>query len=214
MIIGTLTTGSGVVSTINLQYLPQQIWYVAATQLTSLKVEVLGEDAPIVDLDADGLSAIGLQDRVGNVTNSYIIPLADGLVTNKNVVMTFTNSAAQTPDINAFSKEEGLNFVKSSKQKVLASSGVDVPGDSFDLISFENGTNASDVLNITFIDEDTGKEIVQKFTLADLQIDNSIDSRVNNTDEDYYIEQDGTILNINYVPNADTTLYIVKREGT
>lgn len=206
MDIGTLTTGAGVETPIDLTYLPQFIAFEAATQLTSLKVEVLGEGT-IVDLDADGLSTIGTSGMISQKTNGYLIPLADGLVKGKNVTLTFKNSAAQTPTIRAFSfNDEGANYIRSTQQKVFASSGIQIDGGAFTFISFENGSATDDELNVTFL---SGRgAVVQKMTLTDLQIRNSTRYLIQNTDEDYYMIQDGTIGKIDYIPNADTTLYL------
>jgi hypothetical protein len=98
MKIGTIATGAAVETTINLNYVPQYIYYVAATQLSSIRVTVEG-DGTILDLDTTGLTAVGSITRFGTVANAYLIPLADGLVKNKVTQLTFTNSAAQTPDV-------------------------------------------------------------------------------------------------------------------
>src|SRR4030042_3942145 len=112
MKIGTLTTGVGVQTVIKLNYLPQYIYYLAATQLTGLIVTVSG-DGVICNLDATGLSAISGIRRYGAVATSYMIPLADGFIPNKVVEMVFTNSAAQTPDIFGFSNNKGDVYVYS-----------------------------------------------------------------------------------------------------
>lgn len=118
MKIGTLTTGAAVVTTIDLQYIPEKIFYVAATQLTSVKAEVLGEGV-ILDLDATGLTAQGKHRIVGGVTNGYVLDLADGIITGKSLRLTFTNSAAQTPDIFAFGDNAGSIYVRTLKATVL-----------------------------------------------------------------------------------------------
>lgn len=204
MVIGTLTTGDTVVTVINLTYLPEYITYEAATQLTALKVEVLGEDAPILDLDAVGLSTIGRSGMYSRKTNGYAIPLANGLIKGKNVVMTFTNSAAQTPAIRAWSDSVGDSYVKSFRQKTFAASGIDVPGTAFGFISFSNGTAATDELNISV------GGVTQKFNLIDLQVRNSMMYDIDNAVADYYLLQDGSVENVNYVPSSDTVLYFQK----
>lgn len=118
MKVGTLTTGAGVVTTIDLQFCPEKIAYVAATQLTGLKVEVLGEGV-VVDLDATGLTAQGRHRLVGFPTNGYVIDVADGIITGKNTRLTITNSAAQTPDIFAMGDNNGNIYVRTQKATVL-----------------------------------------------------------------------------------------------
>lgn len=123
MKIGTLTTGATVVTTITLNYLPQYLYFIAATALTSIKVNVAG-DGVICDLDSDGIAGISGIRRFGAVTNSYYIPLANGLIPNKVVTITITNSAAQTPAIYGHSLQKGNMYLTSLQQTALASSGV------------------------------------------------------------------------------------------
>lgn len=120
MKIVTLTTGTGVVTTKDLNYVPQYIAFAAATQLTGFKCEVLGEGV-ICDLDANGLTALGRHRLAGYPTNGYVIPLADGKIINKNVTLTFTNSAAQTPDVYAGGMRVGSNYIRTTRAKVFAS---------------------------------------------------------------------------------------------
>lgn len=119
----TLTTGVGIVTTQDANYLPMYLYYVATTQLTGLKVTVAG-DGVVLDLDAAGLNSISGIRRFGAVANSFYIPLADGFVPNKVVIYEFTNSAAQTPDIFSHSlANDGDMYIVSTRTKVLASSG-------------------------------------------------------------------------------------------
>ena len=104
--IGTMTTGVGVVTTFNLTWVPQYIHFVAGTQLTGLRVSVLG-DGVITDLDAAGLSVLYNIRQFGQVTDGYTIPVANGLVRGKNVEITATNSAAQTPILYGVSMAAG-----------------------------------------------------------------------------------------------------------
>ena len=113
-----MTTGAAVVKTIDLQFCPEKLFYVAATQLTALKVEVLGEGV-IVDLDATGLTAQGRHRLVGVVTNGYVIDVADGIITGKNTRLTFTNSAAQTPDVFVTGDNIGSIYIRTQKATVL-----------------------------------------------------------------------------------------------
>lgn len=203
MIIGTLTTGVGVVTTINLNYLPQYLAFAAATQLTALKIEVLG-GGTLVDLDADGLSTIGRANLDGKVTNGYVIELSDGLKKDVNVVMTFTNSAAQTPSIRVWSEENFTSYIVSKRQTIFANTQASFSGSQFDFISFENGTAGSDELNVVW---ESG--VVQKMDLVDLQYRNGFDNAIDNADEDYYLDNDeGQVRSISYIPSAQTVLYV------
>lgn len=93
-----LTTGAAAVTPANTTYLPKIFWYTAATQLTGVKITVQG-DGVIFDSDANGLTHCGTNRLFGQVTNSYTFRISNGLITNKNVLWEFTNSAAQTPSV-------------------------------------------------------------------------------------------------------------------
>jgi hypothetical protein len=116
--IGTLTTGAAVVTTFDLPYTPEFIKYTAATQLTGLRVEVYGQGVTI-DLDATGLTALGKHRVMSIATNMYRIPVADGILKNKPCKLSFTNSAAQTPDIMVSGDNDGAFLIKAEKATVL-----------------------------------------------------------------------------------------------
>jgi hypothetical protein len=122
MKIGTLTTGAGVETIIKLNYVPQYLYFVAATALTNVRVSVAGSGI-IADLDSDGIKGVSGIRRFGAVANSYLIPLSDGLIPNKVTEIVIVNSASQTPDIYGFSLSTGTSFIVSQRQTVLASSG-------------------------------------------------------------------------------------------
>lgn len=94
----TLTTGAAVVTTANLAFLPERIAFAAATQLTGVKISVQG-DGVVFDSDANGLTHVGVNRVLGQVTNNYVLTLANSLIPAKNVLFEFTNSAAQTPTV-------------------------------------------------------------------------------------------------------------------
>jgi hypothetical protein len=199
MKIGTLTTGVGVVTTIKLNYLPQYLYYIAATQLTGLVVTVAG-DGVIVNLDAVGLAAISGIRRYGAVANSYMIPLADGFVPNKVVEMVFTNSAAQTPDIFGFSLVKGDGYAVSFMETVLASSGK----------IFENFAHlavlsmaATDLLTINYEDGH-----VQDFNSVELL---GLYTLYSNETDSYCIDNlDFAIVSVKLVPAADRKVLVTR----
>lgn len=199
MNIGTLTTGAGVVTTINLNYLPAYIYYVAATQLTGIKVTVAG-DGVILDLDAGGLSAIEHIRRIGSTANDALIPLADGLVPNKVVELVFTNSAAQTPVVSAMSMKKGLAYIVTRRQTVLAASGVKF--ENFAYIGFST-IGATDELNVEFRDGH-----LQKFVAADVLAWLSL---TQNGVGNYAIDNlEGMIKYIHWIPTANAVAYVMK----
>jgi prepilin-type processing-associated H-X9-DG protein len=199
MKIATLTTGSGVVTVATLNYLPAYLYYIAATQLTGLKVTVAG-DGVICDLDAAGLNAVSGVRRYGAVANSYMVPLADGFVPNKVVEITFTNSATQTPDVYGFSLQKGTAYMVSRIQKVLASSGATF--ENFAQIAFSSPTT-TDEINVGFVDGH-----VQKFVNVELLGWYTLYS--NETDS-YCIDNiEGEIDYVNIIPSTDRTCYLLR----
>jgi len=103
-ILTTLTTGAAVVTTANTTFIPKYFFYAAATQLTGVKITVQG-DGVVFDSDANGLTHCGVNRVLGQVTNNFFFRIANGLITNKNVIWEFTNSAAQTPIVYISSDE-------------------------------------------------------------------------------------------------------------
>lgn len=199
--IGTMTTGVGVVTTFNLTFVPQYIHYVAGTQLTGLKVSVLG-DGVLTDLDAAGLSALYNIRQFGQLANGYTIPVADGLIPGKNVEITATNSAAQTPTLYAISLQYGSAYIQCLRQTALANSGVVLERFAYMAIP---AIAAGDDLNITFVDG-----LVQKFTNAELApVANLFQSAslniIDNTEQ--------MIDAVQYTPAANRTVYVVRASG-
>lgn len=199
MILGTLTTGAASVDTIRLNYLPQYIYYVAATQLTSIRVSVAGE-AVILDLATGGLNVISGMRRYGAVANSYLIPLADGFIPNKVVEITTVNSAAQTPIIYGASLRKGQVYMTNLQTTVLAASG-----QLFEDFSHLGvvSMGATDALTVGYVDghiqEYNSVELLGYYTL----FSNEVDS--------YCIDNfDGAIDYVKLIPAADRVVVISK----
>lgn len=162
--LGTLTTGAAVVSTFNSTYVPKYFFYVAATQLTGVKITVQG-DGVIFDSDTNGLTHCGTNRLFGQVTNGYYFRISNGFIKGKNVIWEFTNSAAQTPVVYVDSDEtppEGAAmYLQLLRQAVLANSGQNF--EDFATLSFPS-LGATDVVNMLFND---GTQ--QQFNRADIQ---------------------------------------------
>lgn len=203
MRIGTLTTGSGVVTTISLTYLPSALHFDAGTQLTGLKVTVLG-DGVITDLDAAGLNAVGKANRVTSDVGITFIPLADGIVTGKNVTIEITNSAAQTPAIYAFSMKKKAGFyIRNIQQKAFASTPVEFAGF---MAAYFPSFVAADEMNVTYRDG-----LVQKMAPEDLRVINSIDNQINDNGNDFYVNNVGmNVKGVSFIADSDQQVYLTK----
>jgi len=203
MKIGTLTTGVGVVTTIDLQYCPEYIYYTAATQLTGLKVEVLGRSGgAILDLDAAGLSCVGVLGVVGQVANSYKLVLADGLIKGVTVRLTFTNSAAQTPDIFAGADNLGDAYIITEKKALLLNSNTEFS--KFGVIFCPTLAATTDLVTINF--EDGLSQIFERTDLKALSSDIQYvpQYQINNLA--------GTIKTVNINVAATQTIYLTRFE--
>lgn len=152
VILGTLTTGAGVVTTFNTTYLPKYFQYASATQLTGVKITVQG-DGVIFDSDANGLNHCGTNRLYGQITNGFYFRIANGFISGKNVIWEFTNSAAQTPIIYLDSDETpapGMEmYLQLLRQAVLANSGQNFT--DFATLSLPS-LAATDVVNVLYND--------------------------------------------------------------
>ena len=201
-IIGTMTTGAAVVTTFNLTYVPQYIHFVAATQITGLKVTVLG-DGVIMDLDAAGLSALYNIRQYGQVTNGFTVPIADGLIPGKNVEITATNSAAQTPILYAISLQKGSAYIQCLRQTALANSGVVL--EKFAYLAIP-AIAAADVLNITYVDG-----LVTQVAHAELA---AIGNLYQSGSLAIIDNVEGMIDMVQLTPAANRTVYLVRYSGS
>lgn len=192
MKIGTLTTGAAVQTTINLTYVPQYLCYVAATQLTGIKVTVLG-DGVITDLDQAGLNSLSSVRMPGRKTNMTMLPIADGIITGKNVEIIFTNSAAQTPDIQAINLQKGSRYITNLRQLVLQNSGTVFS--KFQFLGLANAA-ATDLITVEFFDG-----LVQKFDVAELsEYLGFFQNDVNNAYNQGLDNWQGRINKVTYIP--------------
>lgn len=202
MVIGTVASGVGVATTFSLNYVPEYLFYVAATQFTSIKVTVLG-DGVICDLDAAGLSSLGKARQKGNLINGYMIPLADGLVTGKTVEIVITNSAAVAITLYGVIKEKGSSYVQTMRQNVLASSGID-----FTKFSYLSIANASVTDSVTVIFQDN---TLQKYTTPEMGALLCYYQVVAGTASDFAFDNfEQNISKVNFIPLATQTCYIMR----
>ena len=202
-LLGVLTTGAAVVTTFNTTYVPEFFHYVAATQLTGVKITVQGEGV-IFDSDAAGLNHCGVSRLAGQVTNQYTFRISNGLITGKNVIWDFTNSAAQTPSVYVESIERQPKgdqyYLQLLRQAVLQNSGQDFK--KFATLSFPS-IAATDRVNVLYRDG-TQEELNRADILANLQyLQNIVNTPV------YMIDNYNQRLStVNIIAGAAQTAYI------
>lgn len=134
-------------------YIPEMLIFKKTTGAlpTALRVTVSGTQV-IVDLDANGMKAIAANRNINDPTSTYIkIPLADGLITGKNIQISITCAAtSDNNDLIFFSRNKnGENLICSIRQKVFQSSSTRLK--SFGLL-YVDGSTVADSFNVTMND--------------------------------------------------------------
>lgn len=203
-LIGTLTTGAAVVTTFNLTYVPQYIFYVAATALTGVKCTVQGTNT-ITDLDANGTVCVGNIRQINRVTNGYLIPLATGFIPGKNLELVFTNSAAQTPAVYAISLRNSVEqaYFSCLRLAALANSMVEV--EKFSFLGLANAATGDNII-ISFVDG-----LVQKVQMEELlATQNLFQGDVNTAAAKGIDNVDGLIDKVQFTAAAAQTIYPVR----
>lgn len=204
LVIATLTTGAAAVTTAYTTYVPRFFWYTAATQLTGIQISSQG-DGVIFDSDANGLTHCGVSRIIGQPTNTFMFILANGLITNKNVTWTFTNSAAQTPTINVDSnftaKQNERLYLQLIRQVALGPGGTDFS--DFATLSFPSMA-ATDYCNINYADGTQQSNILR----GDLQAFISRTQNVVNTPIYQLDNFDRSISKVNFQAAATQTAYL------
>lgn len=146
MLIGSMLASTTTV--INLTWVPENLYFVAATVPTSLKVTVLGEGV-IMDLDGAGILAMSNVRGISRVANAYLLPLANGVITGKNVEISFTNAVAGVVSLYGYGERKGDMYIQTIRQSVLANSGATFS--KFAVLAFP-GIVAADTVDIRYHD--------------------------------------------------------------
>jgi len=207
--LGILITGAAVETTISLTWVPQSIFYVAGTQLTSLLVESI-DSGTVINLDTAGLNAFGNAGHVDRVTDGYLIPLANGYLPNTKCDIVIVNSAAQTPIIfgpTTGRPPDGLPmWIQGVQQQALADSGISLS--KFSRAYFPNAA-AADIFNVTFEDG-----LTYKTTREELQAILGVTNALANGVSDYLIDNTSQIIKmLQFIPAATQTIYIQRLQA-
>jgi len=204
----TLTTGVGILSTASLTFLPERLWFSAATQLTGVKISTK-DNGVIFDLDANGLTHVGLNRVFGQVTNGYILNLANAQIPAGNVLFEFTNSAAQTPviyyDSDIQAPVDQMQFLQAGKVPLLTGGN---EFRNFATLSLPS-LAATDSITIQYADG----SVQANMNRVDLQYKLGLTQSVVNTPV-YQIDNfDRSILSVSVVAGAAQTGYIQRWTG-
>jgi len=132
---------------------------------TALKVTVNGTKI-ITDLDTNAMAAIAVNRNYADPSATYVkIPLADGLITNKNIQISVTCAATtDSNDLIFFNRNKnGEHFVNCIRQKIFQNSSSRFK--SFGLL-FVDGATSSDSFNVTMMDG-----LVHTYTLDEVLLE-------------------------------------------
>lgn len=167
MLIGTATAGA-TVTVINLNYLPQFLYWNQAAGFAAMRIDVEG-DGTIVNLVTAGLDAIAALNMPGRVATGYYLQLADGLVKNKVVTMTITNvgGAPAIPIWGLSLKNNGIAYVQSLTEACLANSGREFT--KFAYLAMPAIVTATDIVIVEYIDG-----LVQRLDQVEVQAWNAL----------------------------------------
>ena len=192
MIIGTIPASS--TGTINLTYLPEFLFFEAATTPTMLRVTVLG-DGVICDLDANGLNAINGIDAVSRVANGFLLRLSNGLIAGRNVEIVIANAVAAPLQVNGFSTAKGSFYVQYLRQIVLANSGQTFR--DFSLLALP-GIAPADTVDVNYQDGTS-----QRFNAAELR--QLVGVNGFQVTHPAVLNMDGTVKSVTVIPAGQIT---------
>jgi len=197
MKIGSIAASSS--GTIDLTYVPQYIYFNAATVPTSFVFAVDG-DGVTANLDGTGLGIMKNLRLIGTTSNGYLIQLTDGLIRNKNCHLTIANAVASALDIYGFSLvNNGRQYFNMVQNKALANSGQTY--NKFAIMGIP-AMGASDFLTATYRDG-----LTQQLTSVELPV---IDTQVQANPVTVIDNVQMQVEQVNYVPTADRSVYVMR----
>lgn len=172
--IGTLTTGVGVVSTINLQYVPQYIVIGSAFNAADVAVSAISwsiSGAEKVNISGiTYLNSYAKYKNQGDLSNSLvnqIFMVGFGYMQNKQFQLRITNNAAATPAVYAFARtKNGSGRVLTAAQQVVVD-GANQRFQNFLALHFDP-TNL-DKMDATFKNAKTGETYTETFLPEEVQ---------------------------------------------
>lgn len=196
MLLGSVTLNTN--ETFRLNFCPETLLIVSNNTPVRVSVRALGEGV-IADYDATGLLA--LRNARENVTSStyYKLPLADGLLKNKNIEIDVQAHASSAATVYCFSTGLlGTGYIRTERTTVLANTSMEFR-DFFQLAL--SAVNANDQITVNYIGGHT-----QVFNAADeiMSINCEVDSArlvIDNIDS--------SISSVIVVPTAQITVYKV-----
>lgn len=170
--IGTLIGGAGVVTTINLQYVPEFIVVGSSFTPTDVDLDAISWNVSgqeLVNINGNAaLNAFAKFKGNGDLVNQIITQIFQtgfGYLGNQQFQVRFTNAGATTPDIFAFSRRRGNSRVLTAAQQVVLD-GANQRYSGFLALMFD-ATNVTRV-DMTFKNAATKETFTDSLTPAEL----------------------------------------------
>ena len=205
------TIGASTTDTIELTYLPANMEFNIGTAPTSIVVTVEG-DGVILNLDASGIALMKNLFCVEAKSNQYSFRLANGIVKNKNVLITIAN--AHAGDLDVYGDMLGVPGIPGGQNgslyavynKALALDGSGARVQDFAVMAVD-GLGASDIVNVEYASGN-----VDNFTGAN-ELDNNVLFRQNydpNADGVIILNDEQSLSNVQILPSgANRVLYVL-----
>ena len=149
-----LITGIGVVTTIDLEHVPQFLFIGAPDAdlpISKFELTVSGQSFQNISIQAliQAFSKYMMEGLLGaDVKVSQVLKLADGFIPGKNVQIRITNAGATTPDIHTFSAVKGAFPIAAGQINVKQNDSETFSG--FETVIFDPAN--LDYVDVTFSD--------------------------------------------------------------
>lgn len=199
--LGTIASGVGTPTTINLQYCPQILSWIQ-TAAVDINIKVLG-DGTTYDVPAAGIAEFGVIRQIGRYTNNYVLSVTNGLLQNKTTSITVTNQVASAFTLYGWSENAGMYYLKGISQICLAASGIDFS--EFLFLSLP-GAGATDQYTVQFKDGTNQAMRREELRSRTQRYQNVVNAAGYNLDN-----LAGEVRKINVIPAAQQTAYVLQK---
>jgi len=198
--LGTIASGVGTPTTINIQYCPQILTWIQ-TAAVDVNVKVLG-DGTTYDVPAAGITELGVIRQQGRFTNAYVLSLTNGLLQNKTTSITITNQVASAFTLYGWSENSGDSYLRGISQVCIAASGIDFT--QFKYLSLP-AAGATDQYTVTWKDGTNQAMRRQELQARTQRYQNVINAA--GYDFDNFQNE---ISKVNVIPAAQQTAYVIQ----
>jgi len=202
--IGTIASGVGTATTINLSYCPQFISWIQ-TAAVDVNVKILGQGTTW-DVPAAGITELGVIRQLGRFTNQYVIPLADGFMPNYQTTITITNQVASAFTLYGNAEVRGSGFIQGGQQVCLAASGIDF--ENFYYLALP-ASGATDQITVVYRTDGHNQQYRREEIRTRTQRYQNVINTTGYSLDNYNKE----IKKVNFLPTAQQTAYYMRWVG-